>query len=118
MKINHFHLYKDLDLDNPILDYMQDSYITLLLSLFQKLTEIGFISILNSTYVTIIYTPKEIKLEQQKNLDKLKAFMIDNKTIELVKCDGYEREKLTGGVEVISTYLDSLHYKREESKKR
>lgn len=118
MKVNHFELYKQLELDDPILDYMQDSYIALLLSLFQKLTEAGFISILNSDYVTIIYTPNNITKLQQKNLDKLKKLMISDKTVELVKCDGHNRDKLSGSAIVIDTYLDSLHYKREEIKKR
>lgn len=119
MKENHFELYKHLELDDSILDYMQDSYVALLLNLFRKLTEIGFISILNSDYTTIIYTPKNnITLSQQNNLDKLKELIIENKIIEIIKCDGHETEKLKGNVEIIDTYLDSLHYKREEIKKR
>ena len=51
-------------------------------------------------------------------IDKLKNLMVDHKLLELVKCDGHKTETLKGNIEIVDVYLDSLHYRKEESKKR
>lgn len=115
IKNNYPYIYSAFKLDNPRFDAVRDSYISLLLKLLEKLTEIGFMSLLNSDLDTFIYIPKRMTTDLQKEkLDSLKSYFDANQRITLILCSNSSTENFYGDVSVIDDYLKSVGYKRNK----
>lgn len=115
IKNNYPYLYSAFKLDNPRFDTVRDSNILLLLKLLEKLTEIGFMSFLNSDLDTFIYIPKRMTTDLQKEkLDSLKSYFDENQRINLFLCSTSSTEHFSGGLSVIDDYLNSVGYKKDK----
>jgi len=116
VKNNYSYLYDVFKLANPIFDNKKESFIDYLITVFQKLTDIGFITILNSEYTTMIFAPKtRITSKQKESLNKIKDLFSKEQMVSLNACCNGEIEKFRGNVDVIEQYLESLENRKKRN---